>query len=191
MACRPHQPRRNSRFSVPSIRRSPHDRSHPGWSRAPRASLRAAPGSRRGKPAPPAWTDDHVVALGDPHDSLRIVCGNRVCRSSAAKVAAPPQPCLRDRFTVCADHVAHKSLAPQAPRGALLLLRSWQPVDSERDTDRRPRAPAARTAKREIGWSESSAASSVNAFSMLRGTTSVLSRGMDAASNQQLLAASA
>ncbi len=38
-----------------------------------RASLLAAPGSRRGKSAPPAWTDEAAVALDDPYDSLQIV----------------------------------------------------------------------------------------------------------------------
>src|SRR5688572_7199293 len=37
---------------------------------------------RRRKPDPPAWTDEDVVALNDPRDSLRIVCGNQPFRTS-------------------------------------------------------------------------------------------------------------
>jgi hypothetical protein len=48
-----------------------------------------------------------------------------------------------------------------------------------RDTDWRPRKQAPRTAKQEIGWSDSSAASSDLAFSLGRMTTGVLCRGVD------------
>src|SRR4249920_2694784 len=58
-------------------------------------------------------------------------------------------------------------------------------------SDPRPPAQAPRTAKREIGCSELSAASSANAFSLCRGSTGVLSRVTDAASSQRLLAAGA
>src|SRR5688572_22492734 len=80
-----------------------------------RASLLAAPGSQRGKSAPSAWTDGHDVALGDPRDSLQIVCGNQLHRASLAIEAAPAPLRLRVRFTVFADHVAHTSPRSGSP----------------------------------------------------------------------------
>ena len=59
----------------------------------------------------------------------------------------------------------------------------------ERRADQRPPVQAPRDAKQEIGWSEASAASTVNAFSLLRITSGVVSRGVDQASSQLLLAA--
>ena len=63
----------------------------------PRSSLRAAPGSRRGKLGPPAWTGGYVVALADPCDSLQIVSGSRVCpivivNNSGADATTPAGP---------------------------------------------------------------------------------------------------
>jgi glyoxylase-like metal-dependent hydrolase (beta-lactamase superfamily II) len=56
----------------------------------PRAhSLRRGSGSQRGKSDPPAWTGGYAVALNDPCDSLRIVCGNQPCRTPVAIAAAP------------------------------------------------------------------------------------------------------
>src|SRR5688572_2136283 len=80
-----------------------------------RASLLAAPGSQRGKSAPSAWTDGHDVALGDPRDSLQIVCGIQLHRASLAIEAAPAPLRLRVRFTVFADHVAHTSPRSGSP----------------------------------------------------------------------------